>query len=109
MNDTVPEYAQRRLGQRGWRLKRSWWVLVPLLTFGILCWAGYLWAGVKTQKRKYYISGAVWFAISLLIPLLPESMGTFVPIIAVTCIFVPTMQAIVMNQQYLVERAVRDL
>ncbi|SEJ52216.1 hypothetical protein [Demequina mangrovi] len=110
MSTPVPEYAQRRLESRRWRLARSWWVLVPLVTFGVLPWASYIWAGVKTAERKYYISAGIWFAASLLWGLvLPSAAPSLVPLVAISCVFLPAMQAIVMNRQYLVERAIRDL
>ncbi|WP_062385118.1 hypothetical protein [Demequina iriomotensis] len=105
----VPAYARTRLENRRWRLARSWWVLVPLVTLGVLCWAGYVWAGVKTRERRYFYSAGAWFLVSLLVPFMPDSLSRLVPLVAISCMFLPTMQAIVMNRRYLLERAVADL
>lgn len=106
----LPTRVRIRLEDPRWRLKRSWWVLPPLLTLGVLSWAGFLWAGIKTGKRKYYISAGVWFALSLLWGLvLPAVAPNLVALVAVTCIFIPAMQAVVMHQLYLLERAELDL
>ena len=103
----LPDYATRRLQSRGWRLRTSWWVLPPLVSIGVLCWAGYFWAGFKTRRRKYFISAGAWLLMSSLVVLLPG--GWYTSVIGISCWFLPTMQAVVMNQAYLRERAVADL
>jgi|GEM_PF-6792846 len=103
----LPPHALRKLSNRSWRLKTSWWVLPPLLSLGVLCWAGFFWAGIKTAKPKYYISGGIWLLVSLSIFVLPAE--SWIAIIGISCMFLPTMQAIVMNRYYLMERAELDL
>ncbi|WP_062310286.1 hypothetical protein [Demequina rhizosphaerae] len=106
----LPPHALRRLERRAWRWKTSWWILPPLLTFGVLPWVGYLWAGIKTARPKYYVSGGIWLAISLTWGLiLPAAAPGAVPVVAMSCVSLATIQAVVMNRQYLVERAIIDL
>ncbi len=106
----LPARTRIRLEDPRWRLKRAWWQFPPLLTLGVLCWAGFLWAGVKTAQRKYYVSAGAWLVVSLTWGLvLPALAPQLVAVVAVTSIVAPFMQAVVMHPQYLLERAERDL
>ncbi|HEY0023915.1 MAG TPA: helix-hairpin-helix domain-containing protein [Longimicrobium sp.] len=46
----------------GWELLASWWVLLPLGSLGMLAWAGFLYAGVRTRNRPWIIAAVVYFA-----------------------------------------------
>ncbi|WP_156155769.1 hypothetical protein [Demequina phytophila] len=103
----LPPHAVRKLENRAWRWKTSWWILPPLVSLGVLCWVGFFWAGIKTAKAKYYVSGGIWLVISLLVIVLPP--GGHTAIIAMACFSLATAQAVVMNRRYLIERATLDL
>ena len=103
----LPPHAVKRLADRRWRLRKSWWILPPLVTMGVLAWAGFVWAGIKTASAKYFISGGAWLAFSSLVFLLPS--GWWTAVIAILSWFGSAIQAVIMNPRYLVERAILDL
>ncbi len=103
----LPPHARRRLEDRRWRLRKSWWILPPLVSLGVLSWVGFIWAGIKTARAKYYIAGGVWLLFSSLVMVLPS--GWWTAVIAIVSWFGAAIHAILMNRSYLVERAIIDL
>ncbi|MDN4491025.1 hypothetical protein QQX13_09305 [Demequina sp. SYSU T00068] len=103
----LPPHAVRKLENRSWRLKTSWWILPPLVSLGVLGWVGFVWAGFKTARVKYYVSGGAWLVFSSLVVLLPA--GWWTGVIGIVSWFGAAIQAVIMNRTYLVERALRDL
>jgi hypothetical protein len=48
-----------------WRLRHSLWLLVPVLSVGILTWAAFLYVGVRGRRPSWWIAGIV-YAVALL-------------------------------------------
>lgn len=51
---TSPEQL---LADRKWRLRHSVWMLGPILGFGFITWASFLYVGVKARRRDWVIAG----------------------------------------------------
>jgi DNA uptake protein ComE-like DNA-binding protein len=46
-----------------WRLRNSAWILIPILSVGMLTWAAFLFVGIRAKNRKWLIFAAMWLAI----------------------------------------------
>jgi hypothetical protein len=46
-----------------WRVRNSAWILVPILSIGLLTWAAFLFVGIRARNRKWLIFAAMWLAI----------------------------------------------
>ena len=45
-------------------MPRGRWVLTSLIPFGWVTWAGFLWAGFRTKKPAWVVTGFVYLAIT---------------------------------------------
>ena len=48
-----------------WRVRNSAWILVPLLSIGLLTWAAFLFVGIRAKNRMWLIFAAIWFVIMI--------------------------------------------
>jgi Helix-hairpin-helix motif len=55
---------QELLADRSWRLRHSLWVLVPLVTCGILTWAAFVYIGVRARRPAWWIAGIVYAVLT---------------------------------------------
>jgi hypothetical protein len=46
-----------------WRVRNSAWILVPILSVGLLTWAAFLFVGIRAKNRKWLIFAVMWLAI----------------------------------------------
>ena len=56
-------HSQGPGGSRGSAVEnafRSWWVLLPLIPFGWLGWAGFLYAGMRARRRTWLAWAATY-------------------------------------------------
>jgi hypothetical protein len=51
---------QTSLASRRWRLRHSLWLVVPVLSLGLLTWAAFLYVGVRARRPAWWISGIVY-------------------------------------------------
>ena len=113
---SVSSEAAAKLRGKGWRRKASWWVWVPLITFGMFGWVGFLVAGIRFRERRYWLataaSGVGAALIFLFIGLDNErdtwlaDVGTVIAlIVAIGC----AIAAGIWNKEYLVKMAERDV
>lgn len=51
---------ERTLSSRWWRLRNSAWVLVPILSLGLLTWAAFLFVGSRARKKSWLLFAAIW-------------------------------------------------
>jgi hypothetical protein len=61
------------LASRRWRLRHSLWLLVPVLSVGILTWAAFLYVGVRARRPAWWIAGIVYAAALALVLVLDET------------------------------------
>lgn len=52
-------------GKPGWRAANSLWVIPTLICCGLLTWTSFLYIGVRTRRRVWIISAAVYFAAAV--------------------------------------------
>ena len=52
--------AQDLLARRSWRLRHSIWLLAPILGFGMLTWAAFLYIGTKAKRWDWLAAGALY-------------------------------------------------
>lgn len=103
--------AQARLANKRWRILNSWWILPPILSFGILGWLGFLTAAIRTRKRVYWIFTAIYAALTVILFALPSD-GVWLYIsgsLLVVAWIVPTVHAATLNRRYLRELAHQDV
>ncbi len=105
------ESPEERLTSGGWRLINSWWVLLPLLSLGLLAWAGFLYVGVSARRRGWWIWAGVYAATMIAgVVVMPgdttqgwkADLGT--SLIVGTWV-VATVHALVLNRAWLRHRA----
>ncbi len=58
--------AKRKRLTREEEWGRTWWVFVPLLTVGMLSWAVFLYAGIRTRRRLWLLFAGVYLAALLI-------------------------------------------
>ena len=46
-----------------WRVRNSAWILIPILSVGVLTWAAFLFVGIRAKNRKWLIFAGMWLAI----------------------------------------------
>jgi hypothetical protein len=46
-----------------WRVRNSAWILVPVLSLGLLTWAAFLFVGIRARNRKWLIFAVMWLVI----------------------------------------------
>jgi hypothetical protein len=47
----------------GWRIRHSWWLLVPVLGFSCFGGAGLLYVGLRTRRPSWWIPGIVYLVL----------------------------------------------
>jgi hypothetical protein len=47
----------------GWRVRHSWWLLLPLLGFGCLGGAGFLYVGLRARRPSWWIPGIAYLVL----------------------------------------------
>src|SRR5690348_14196695 len=52
--------ARDLLAKRSWRLRHSIWLLAPILGFGMLTWAAFLYIGTKAKRWDWLVAGIVY-------------------------------------------------
>jgi len=57
------------LADRKWRLQHSVWMLGPIVSFGMITWASFLYIGVRARRRDWQVAG-VLYAIGVVIVLI---------------------------------------
>jgi hypothetical protein len=55
--------AESVLASGWWRVRNSAWILVPVLSIGLLTWASFLYVGIRAKSRTWLICAGVWLAI----------------------------------------------
>jgi hypothetical protein len=55
--------AEPTLSSGWWRVRNSAWILVPILSLGMLTWAAFLFVGIRAKNRKWLIFAAMWLTI----------------------------------------------
>jgi hypothetical protein len=100
--------GQERLADSGWRWRNSAWIIVPALSFGVLTWAAFLYAGTRARRRAWKLLAAGYFVafVGGLASVPPEdefgvrgAVTTFLWVII--CWIGGTIHAILIRPQYL--------
>jgi hypothetical protein len=62
-----PTKVEQRAGRQvvrstepGWRVRHSLWLVAPLLGFGLLTWAAFLYIGLRTHHRPWLVASALY-------------------------------------------------
>ncbi len=55
--------AASRLASRNWRWGNSLWLLLPLVSFGFLTWAGFLYIGIRTSNKLWLGFAGLYFVL----------------------------------------------
>jgi serine/threonine protein kinase len=97
---------EEKLASRRWRWLNSWWILPPILSLGFLSWLGFLVAGIRAGKPKYWIFCGIYATLFVLALVLVEtSKGSLANDLSPIPIFAawlgPTVHAAVVNREYL--------
>ncbi len=102
---------QDKLASRSWRMLNSWWILVPLLSLGMLAWLGFFVAGLQIRRAKYWLSAAIYTVLMIATFIVVDDQnglrGTLFTVCLLLCWLGATVQSIVMNRRYLIELAHR--
>jgi len=64
---------QTSLASWRWRLRHSLWLVVPVLSVGILTWAAFLYVGVRARRPAWWIAGIVYAAALVVVFVLDET------------------------------------
>lgn len=64
---------QTSLASRRWRLRHSLWLLVPVLSLGILTWAAFGYVGLRARNPAWWIAGIVYAAALAIVFVLDET------------------------------------
>lgn len=64
---------QTSLASRRWRLRHSLWLVVPVLSVGLLTWAAFLYVGVRARRPAWWIAGIVYAAALAVVTVLDET------------------------------------
>lgn len=59
--------TQRKLGNRGWRLRHSAWMLAPIFGLGFVTWVGFAYIGIKARRRDWWLSAIVYGAVVVIV------------------------------------------
>jgi DNA uptake protein ComE-like DNA-binding protein len=46
-----------------WRVRNSVWILIPIVSVGMLTWAAFLFVGLRAKNRLWLIFAVMWLAI----------------------------------------------
>ncbi len=63
---TTSNNAQRLLAQRGWRLRNSTWMLIPLLTCGVGSGPTFIVIGARAHRRDWWLPGVGYCVLVVL-------------------------------------------
>jgi hypothetical protein len=67
---------QELLANRWWRIRHSWWILLPVLGLGFLTWAAFLYLGARVGRRAWYVVSAIYLVlVVVLLVAFPETTG----------------------------------
>lgn len=44
-----------------WKRRNSYWIILPIVTFGLASWWGFASAWRKTKRRRYLVAGIIYF------------------------------------------------
>jgi helix-hairpin-helix protein len=103
-----PMTPEAKLADRRWRYLNSWWIFVPVVSCGFLCWLGFMIAAIRTGKRSYWVhtgTYALMFALFFVLVTLDHGRSGALSTIAVLpflgCTLGATVHAAVLNRDYL--------
>jgi len=51
---------EEKLCSRWWRIRNSAWVLISILSLGMLTWAGFLYVGIRARRRAWLIAAGAF-------------------------------------------------
>lgn len=114
--NSVSTDAAAKLADRGWRRWNSWWVWVPIFSFGFLGWLGFVFAWNRTRERRYAIAAAVcgsFVVIGFALVAIDNDRDTILLDIGSILVLVTMIGAAVMagiwNRDYLIKVAERQV
>lgn len=98
---------EEKLASWNWKLLNSWWILPSILSCGFLGWVGFLVAGIRTGKPKYWvfcaIYGAAFVLFGVIVNVAPKE--SLVYDLSAIPLFVawlaPAVHAAILNREYL--------
>jgi hypothetical protein len=64
---TTGNSGQQLLAQRGWRFRRSLWILFPILTCGLLTSVGFVIVGARAHRPAWWGPGVGYFLLTVLV------------------------------------------
>lgn len=67
---------EEKLCSRGWRISRSSWLLLSILSFGFLTWAGFAIIGIKLRRKIWIVSAVGWFVLGIALSMVMGSIDT---------------------------------
>ena len=111
---SIDSLAQSRLSDRKWRWINSLWVLPPVLSIGVLGWAGFMVAAIRTGQRKYWVFSGVYAGVLALMFVFADlgrtnsTLNTVGVFLMLGCWIVPTVHAIMWNREYLRTLAAKE-
>ncbi|MEI7815158.1 MAG: hypothetical protein WCJ13_10260 [Coriobacteriia bacterium] len=104
--------VQSKLSNRRWRWVNSLWVLLPVLSVGMLSWAGFLIAAIRTSQRKYWVACGVYAGLVALGFAFIGAKGGFEVLRQFVtlgiCWIGATIHAIIWNREYLRTLAAKE-
>jgi serine/threonine protein kinase len=98
---------EEKLASRQWRLLNSWWILPPVLSFGVLGWLGFFVAAIRTGKRKYWVFCGIYATLFLIfiVTVVAAPKGSLASNLAAIPFIVawlgPSIHAARVNREYL--------
>lgn len=102
---------QAKLASWPWKLLHSWWVLAPLVSLGLLCWLGFLVAGILTGRAKYWVSFVLYLVNVIVLFIFVSAESGWQAAVGTAALLIgwlgASLQAGIMNYWYLREVAWR--
>lgn len=98
---------QEKLASRRWRLLNSWWVLPPVLSFGVLGWLGFFVSAIRTGQTKYWMFSGLYATLFLIFAVTvntapKDSLVSDLAAIPFCLAWLgPTVHAAIVNREYL--------
>jgi hypothetical protein len=105
----TPSPAEK-LASRGWRLRNSLWLGLPLLSIGFLTWVGFLYVGIRAQRRSWWLSGLGYLGVMITLVVISGAPDTSWWTTLFTVVFFGlwfggSVHALVINRSWLIARA----
>lgn len=92
------------------RLRRSWWVAVPVLSLGLLTGDAFVYAGLRAHRAEWCGVGAL-YGVGGVVAAVALGLGAVVPglILGSVLALLGTIHALRIRPAYLRDRTARDL